>query len=82
MIKSRAITSVEIAEESAVAQAQALMYRAMKRARFSQAQLARKLRVSRATVTMTLGGHGPNVRTVARWLDACGFVLKLSLRTP
>ena len=68
-----------IAEESAIAHAQALMYRAMETAGLSQAGLARRLGVSRATVTMTLSGGGPRVRTVARWLRACGFTLKLSL---
>jgi len=80
---TRAITSVKIAEESAIAQAQALMYRAMKGAGLTKAALARRLRRSRATVTITLAdGHGLRLRTVARWLDACGYALKLSLRKP
>lgn len=70
----------QLAEEVALAMAQATISQAMRAARLSRSSLARRLGVSRAAVTNLLSdGHGMTVRTFARYLEACGFEARFKL---
>lgn len=63
-----------IAEESALAQAQAAVENAIKASGISQAELARRMGRSRSFVSrMMTGSHNMTIKTFARSLAACGF---------
>ena len=77
------LTTSEIAEEHAIAHTQRLLVGAMQQAQLSRAALSRRLGVSRAAVTSMLrDGKTMTIRSLARYLHACGYELCITTTPP
>jgi len=71
----------DVLEESALAMAQATMYKAMKESGIKKADLARGMNRPRSFITrMLTGSHNLTVKTFARAMAACGFELRFEKR--